>query len=65
MPGKAALAHELGGDDASCEVRVVIGFDPDIGIRQAGADQLRDLFRTHGRHLTVFCPCPPLRHLPP
>src|SRR5690242_5869562 len=48
MPGNAALAHELGRDDASREVRVVVGFDPDIGVRQAGADQLRHLFRTHG-----------------
>ena len=48
VAGEAAFAGKFGGDDARSEMRVVVRFDPDVGAGQSGADQLSDLFGSHG-----------------
>ena len=45
MARQAALAGELLRHDPRGEMGVVVGFDADLGARQAGADQLCDFLR--------------------
>lgn len=44
----AAFALELACDDAGGEMGVILGLNPDISAREAGANQLGNLFRAHG-----------------
>lgn len=48
MAGEAALAGKFRRDDACRKMRVVVRFDPDFGPREAGADELCNLFGIHG-----------------
>ena len=45
----AALADEFTRHDAGGEVRVVVGFDQDLGFGEGCSDELCDLFRIHAR----------------
>src|SRR5579885_3311749 len=55
MARDAALAGELLGDDAGVEMGVVIRLHPNIGSRQAGADQPRNLLGTHEPDIIIPC----------
>jgi hypothetical protein len=48
MARQAALSGELCGNDPRVEVRVIVGFDANVGIRKTGTDELGHLFWVHG-----------------
>ena len=50
MASDAALTDEIGRDDPSCEVRLIVGFNMNQGARKPGTYQFGDFFWMHERY---------------